>query len=79
MKRLYVGNLPWTVDEDDLKLLFAQHGEVRSARVMIDNATGKSRGFAFIEMDDEPADRAIKALSGYALKGRAIVVNEARS
>jgi RNA recognition motif-containing protein len=79
MKKLYVGNLPFRSTEDELRDLFAQHGEVSSASIVMDRETGRSRGFAFIEMtDDNDADQAINALNGYSLGGRALVVNEAR-
>ncbi|MFU8829791.1 MAG: RNA recognition motif domain-containing protein [Phycisphaerales bacterium] len=79
MKKLYVGNLPFRSTEDELRDLFAQHGEVSSASIVMDRETGRSRGFAFIEMtDDSDADTAINALNGYSLGGRALVVNEAR-
>ncbi len=79
MKKLYVGNLPFRSTEDELRDLFAQHGEVSSASIVMDRETGRSRGFAFIEMtDDNDADTAINALNGYSLGGRALVVNEAR-
>ncbi len=79
MKKLYVGNLPFRSTEDELRDLFGQHGEVSSASIVMDRETGRSRGFAFVEMtDDNDADTAINALNGYSLGGRALVVNEAR-
>lgn len=76
--KLYVGNLPWSVNDAQLRELFAQHGDVQSARVMQDRETGRSRGFAFVEMPDDDANAAMQALNGYAFEGRPIVVNEAR-
>ncbi|GAB4546418.1 MAG: RNA-binding protein [Phycisphaerales bacterium] len=76
--KLYVGNLPWSVNDAQLRELFAQHGDVQSARVMQDRETGRSRGFAFVEMPDDDANTAMQALNGYAFEGRPIVVNEAR-
>src|SRR5690606_12595497 len=79
MKKLYVGNLPFRSTEDELLDLFGQHGEVSSASIVMDRETGRSRGFAFVEMtDDNDAETAINALNGYSLGGRALVVNEAR-
>lgn len=78
-KKLYVGNLPYTVSEDELKELFEKFGEVQSAKIIKDNATGRSKGFGFVEMAaDEAAEKAIAELNGSSLKERAIVVNEAR-
>ena len=77
--RLYVGNLPFSVSEQDLEELFSQSGQVDSANVVTDRDTGRSRGFGFVEMESqEAADAAIRALNGYELSGRALTVNEAR-
>ena len=77
--RLYVGNLPFSVTEQDLEQLFSQSGQVDSANVVTDRDTGRSRGFGFVEMESqEAADAAIQALNGYELSGRALTVNEAR-
>ncbi len=79
MKKLFVGNLPFGATEDSLKELFAPFGEVQQIRIMTDRDTGKSRGFAFVEMaQDEDASKAIDALSGKDFGGRALTVNEAR-
>src|SRR5687767_15408554 len=78
-RRLYVGNLPYSSSEDQLTELFSQAGKVDSVRVMRDMATGRARGFAFVEMStDEEAQRAISQLHEHQLEGRALVVNEAR-
>lgn len=78
-RRLYVGNLPYSSSEDQLTELFSRAGKVESVRVMRDMATGRARGFAFVEMGtDEEAQRAISELHEYQLEGRALVVNEAR-
>ena len=78
-RRLYVGNLPYTTSEDQLTELFSRAGTVDSVRVMRDTATGRARGFAFVEMGtDEEAQRAISELHEHQLEGRALVVNEAR-
>ncbi|MGD0695813.1 MAG: RNA-binding protein [Terriglobia bacterium] len=79
MKNLFVGNLPFSTNEDALRDLFAQYGEVQQVKVMTDRDTGKPRGFAFVEMtQDEDAAKAIAALNGKDLGGRALTVNEAR-
>ena len=78
MKRIYVGNLPWSADENSLRELFAAIGEVHSAAVITDRETGRSRGFGFIEMDNGDADKAISQLNGQDMDGRPLRVNEAR-
>ena len=79
MKNIFVGNLDFNVTEDAVRRLFESHGAVNSARIMTDRDTGRSRGFAFVEMENESeADQAIAALNGYTLEGRALNVNEAR-
>lgn len=79
MKNLFVGNLPFSTTEDTLRDMFAQYGEVQQVRVMTDRDTGKPRGFAFVEMtQDEDAAKAVTALNGKDLGGRALTVNEAR-
>ena len=76
--KLFVGSLAWATTDDSLKQFFSQAGTVVSARVITDRATGRSKGFGFVEMSsDEEAQKAI-ALAGQDLDGRAIVVNEAR-
>ena len=76
---IYVGNLPYSTTDDDLKSLFAAHGEVASARVVIDRATGQSKGFGFVEMTDRTqAQQAIEALNGYDIEGRKLRVNESQ-
>lgn len=77
MKKLYVGNLPWSVTDSELEGLFADMGEVISARVITDRDTGRSRGFGFVEMDDAGASKAITELNGKDMGGRALRVNEA--
>lgn len=79
MKKIYVGNLPFTSNEDELRALFARHGAVESVAVITDRETGRPRGFAFVEMADATAAAdAIKALDGTQLGGRALRVNEAQ-
>ena len=76
-KKLYVGNLPFSTTEEELRELFARHGNVQSVRVVTDRETGRSRGFAFVEMDGDAADAAMRALDGTQLGDRALRVNEA--
>lgn len=78
-KRLFIGSLPWAIDDAKLAEIFSQAGTVVYAKVMQDRETGRSRGFGFVEMEtDEQADAAIKNLNGADIEGRKIVVNEAR-
>lgn len=77
-KKLYVGNLSFQTTEDELSNLFTQVGGVESVRIITDRDTGRSRGFGFIEMADEDADKAITQINGTDLDGRALTVNEAR-
>ncbi len=78
-KKLYVGNLSYEISEDDLRNLFEPHGSVSSAKVITDRDTGRSKGFGFVEMDDDQeANNAIEALNGEMSNGRALTVNEAR-
>jgi RNA recognition motif-containing protein len=78
-KKIYVGNLPWSTTSAVLESLFSAHGAVNSAEVIADRETGRSRGFGFVEMEsDDACQKAIQALNGTELDGRAITVNEAR-
>ena len=78
-RKLFVGNLPFETAEDDLNALFSQAGAVETVTVMRDRATGRARGFAFVEMaSDDDAQKAITQLNGHQLGGRALTVNEAR-
>src|SRR5438045_9005108 len=78
-RRLYVGNLPYTTGEAELQELFSKAGNVESVRVMRDAATGRARGFAFVEMaTDEEAQKAATDFNQYQMGGRALTVNEAR-
>ena len=77
--RLYVGNLPYKATDEDLTALFSKVGNVASAHVMRDMATGRARGFAFVEMaTEEEAQKAISEFHQFQMEGRALVVNEAR-
>jgi len=78
-RKLYVGNLPYQTGEEDLQSLFASAGTVESVSIMRDMATGRARGFAFVEMaTDEDAQNAIQQLNNHSLGGRNLTVNEAR-
>jgi RNA recognition motif-containing protein len=75
---LYVGNLPWSLTEDELANAFTSVGPVHSARIITDRETGRSRGFGFVDLAEEDAARAIQTMDGFELKGRKLIVNEAR-
>ena len=78
--KLFVGSLPWSVNDEELKGTFETHGAVISAKVISDRDTGRSRGFGFVEMESSSdATNAIKALNDSELSGRNIVVNEAKA
>ena len=78
-KKLYVGNLPYSVGSSELEALLSQHGTVTSAEVISDRTTGQSKGFGFVEMEsDDEADAAIAALNGQPHEDRTLTVNEAR-
>ncbi len=78
-KKLYVGNLPFSVTESDLRSLFQSHGAVESVNVIMDRETGRARGFAFVEMQEaSDAANAIRALDGTDMGGRSLRVNEAQ-
>jgi cold-inducible RNA-binding protein len=79
MKKLYVGNMSFETTESELRSLFEPFGEVGDIHIATDRATGRARGFAFVEMiDDESASKAMAELNGKAVSGRALTVNEAR-
>jgi cold-inducible RNA-binding protein len=78
-KKLYVGNLSYSVDNNELEGMFAAHGTVQSANIITDRDTGRSKGFGFVEMaNDTQAQAAIDALHGKEIGGRSLTVNEAR-
>ena len=77
--KIYVGNLSWNADESDLRDAFSAHGEVTSAQIITDRESGRSRGFAFVEMpNDAEAKDAIDAVNGKEIDGRQVKVNEAK-
>jgi RNA recognition motif-containing protein len=77
--KLYVGNLPFTATEEQIRELFAQYGEVESVELLTDRETGRPRGFGFVQMDSSAAQEAITGLDGKDLGGRPLRVNEARA
>lgn len=78
MKKLYVGNLPFTANEDDITELFSQHGTVHTVTLINDRETGRPRGFGFVEIEDGDLANMIQTLDGKELGGRALRVNEAQ-
>jgi RNA recognition motif-containing protein len=78
MTTLYVGNLPFSATEAEVRELFEQHGKVDSVKIINDRDTGRPRGFCFVDMPAEDAQKAIAGLSGFEMNGRALRVNEAR-
>jgi len=77
-KKIFVGNLSFQTTEGDLSNLFEQVGQIESVNIITDRATGRSKGFGFLEMGEEEADKAIAQFNGVELNGRSITVNEAR-
>ncbi|MFU2208791.1 RNA-binding protein [Desulfovibrio sp. JY] len=77
-KKLYVGNLPFSTNEDEIRTLFASYGDVESVNLIVDRETGRLRGFGFVEMTPEGADAAMEALDGKPFGGRDLRVNEAQ-
>jgi RNA recognition motif-containing protein len=78
VKRIYVGNLPFSATEDDVRALFAEHGTVHDVNLIADRDTGRPRGFGFVEMEDDGVQAAIEALNGSLMGGRNLRVDEAR-
>ncbi len=78
VKTLYVGNIPWSTSEGDLEQIFAQHGQVLDCRIITERATGRSRGYGFVEVNDEDVEIMLEKANGVELEGRKIVVNEAK-
>jgi len=78
LKKLYVGNLPFSASEDEIKELFGQHGTVHTVALINDRETGRPRGFGFIEVDDAALQPMVSALDGQEMGGRALRVNEAQ-
>ena len=79
MKNIYVGNINYSTTEEDLETLFGQYGTVQSAKIIVDRMTDRSKGFGFVEMEDDgQADQAIAALNGQDFGGRSLRISEAR-
>ncbi|MFC1722447.1 RNA recognition motif domain-containing protein [Patescibacteria group bacterium] len=78
MKKLYIGNLPYSYNDQELADLLSEYGEVSSAVVIIDRARGRSKGFGFVELDDEGADKALAELNNKEVEGRVLKVSEAK-
>ena len=76
-KSIYVGNLPWSANEEQVQDLFAEYGSVLSVKLVSDRDTGRARGFGFVEMEDADAINAIAALDGKEFEGRALRINKA--
>ncbi len=77
-KTLYVGNIPWSTKETDLEQFFSQYGEVVECRIITERATGRSRGYGFVEVSDDDIDDLLEKTNGAELEGRKLVVNEAK-
>ncbi len=77
-KTLYVGNIPWSTKEDDLQQFFSQYGEVLECRIITERATGRSRGYGFVEVDEANMEAIMEQTNGAELEGRKLVVNEAK-
>ena len=78
MKSIFVGNLPWSATDDELKNKFSEFGNVLSARIVTDKFSGKSRGFGFVDMEDADAEKAVAGMAGQKWGDRELTVNEAR-
>jgi len=78
VKTIYIGNLPFSASEAEIRELFAQHGIVHSVKLIADRDTGRPRGFGFVEMDGDEADEAVQSLNGADFSGRNLRVNEAK-
>ncbi len=77
-KTLYVGNIPWSTKEDDLQEFFSQYGEVLECRIITERATGRSRGYGFVEVNEENMEAIMEQTNGAEMEGRKLVVNEAK-
>lgn len=77
-KTLYVGNIPWSTKETDLEAFFSQYGEILECRIITERATGRSRGYGFVEVNEENMEEILEKTDGVELEGRKLVVNEAK-
>ncbi len=78
VKTLYVGNIPWSTKEDDLEKFFSEFGEVLECRIITERATGRSRGYGFVEVNEDQMEEIMEKTNGTDLDGRKLVVNEAK-
>lgn len=78
VKTLFVGNLPWNTTPDELTAFFGEHGKVVTSRIIADRDTGRSKGYGFVEVEDDDVGTMVNAMNGKELKGREITVNEAK-
>ncbi len=78
VKTLYVGNIPWSTKEDDLQQFFSEFGEVLECRIITERATGRSRGYGFVEVNEDQMEQIMEKANGAELEGRKLVVNEAK-
>ncbi|HOB87273.1 MAG TPA: RNA-binding protein [Bacillota bacterium] len=78
VKTLYVGNIPWSVSEDEMMRFFSEHGQVISCRIITERGTGRSRGYGFIEVNDDEAQQIMEKTNGMEMEGRRLVVSEAK-
>ncbi|HLO04214.1 MAG TPA: RNA-binding protein [Symbiobacteriaceae bacterium] len=79
IKTLYVGNLPWSLTQDELHALFAPHGRIQSVRIITEKETGRSKGFGFVEMAEDDVEQVIATMNGAQVGGRPMIVNEAQT
>ncbi|MBS3943395.1 MAG: RNA-binding protein [Dethiobacter sp.] len=77
-KTLYVGNIPWSTTESALEQLFSQHGQVFECRIITERATGRSRGYGFVEVSESDMEKIMEKMNGLDMEGRKLVVNEAK-
>lgn len=77
-KTLYVGNIPWSTSEEDLEKFFAEHGEILECRIITERSTGRSRGYGFVEVNEDQMNEIMEKTDGAELEGRKLVVNEAK-
>lgn len=78
VKTLYVGNIPWSTKESDLEAFFSQFGEVIECRIITERATGRSRGYGFVEVNEDNMEEILEKANGAEMEGRKLVVNEAK-
>ena len=78
VKTFYVGNIPWSTTEEELQQAFAEYGEIQACRIITERATGRSKGYGFVEVNEEDAERILELTNGMEVGGRELVVNEAK-